>query len=406
MTSHYRSSQTPPPLGSYSAQDFFQTYWQTKPLLIRQAFGSNHPFVAPCSIEELLTLALDPEIQARLIRSTTKSSGRTTWQVEHAPLDELPKRSTKQWTVLVQGVDRHHEGVRRLLDTFRFIPDARLDDVMISYASDEGGIGAHLDSYDVFLLQGQGRRRWRLAAPKKQTRLLSGQPLKLLADFVAEEEFVLEPGDMLYVPPGWAHEGTAVGECTTYSIGFRAPERAEVVRAWYEEMADMIPEVQKTPEHYKDPPVHARADTPARIPDSMTKQVKDWLNAPLYSAEEIEKEQAGFIGRYLSEPAPSVVFSPPHPAPSSARWVKQAQLKGLRLALPSRMLFDDVGVYMNGESMECSDREREFLELLANQRSLSAKDCMVLSDTSLQALRELILTWLEDGWLLQGDSDE
>jgi 50S ribosomal protein L16 3-hydroxylase len=406
MTSHYRSSPIPPPLGSYSAQEFLQNYWQSKPLLIRQAFGAEVAFQAPCKIEELLALAIDPDVQARLVRCTKKASGRITWQLEQAPLEELPERTTKHWTVLVQGVDRHHAGVRRLLDAFRFIPDARLDDVMISYASDEGGIGAHLDSYDVFLLQGQGSRRWRLAAPKKQTRLLSGQPLKLLADFNPEQEYLLGPGDMLYVPPGWAHEGTAVGECTTYSIGFRAPERSEVLRAWFEEMADMIPNLQNAPEHYQDPPLDELARTPARIPASMTRTLKDWLNAPLFAANEIEKEQAGFIGRYLSEPASSVVFAPPHPAPSTARWVKQAQQKGVRLALGSRMLYDEYGVYMNGESMECSDRERDFLELLANQRSLSAKDCMILSDPTLQALRELLLTWLEDGWLLQGAGDE
>jgi 50S ribosomal protein L16 3-hydroxylase len=354
----------------------------------------------------LLALALDPEVQARLIKCKRKTSGRHTWQVEHAPLQELPSRDTKGWTVLVQGVDRHHAGVRALLDAFRFIPDARLDDVMISYASDEGGIGAHLDSYDVFLLQGQGQRRWRLAAPKKQTRLLSGQPLKLLADFVSEQEFVLDPGDMLYVPPGWAHEGTAVGECTTYSIGFRAPERTEVVRAWYEELADMIPQVQTNLEHYQDPVSREAPAEPAKIPASMTQKLRDWINTPLYTPEELEKEQAGFIGRYLSEPAPSVIFSPPRLAPSSARWVKQATQKGLRLAFGSRMLFDQFGVYMNGESMECSDRERKFLELLANQRYLSGQDCALLTDEKMQALRDLLLTWLEDGWLVQGASNE
>jgi 50S ribosomal protein L16 3-hydroxylase len=405
MTPHYRSSPTPPPLGAYSAHEFLQNYWQSKPLLIRQAFGAAQPFVAPCQFDELLALALDPEAQARLIQSKRKASGRVSWQVEQSPLEDLPSRNTKGWTVLVQGVDRHHAGVRELLNAFRFIPDARLDDVMISYASDEGGIGAHLDSYDVFLLQGQGQRRWRLAAPKKQTRLLSGQPLKLLADFESEQEFVLEAGDMLYVPPGWAHEGTAIGECTTYSIGFRAPERAEVLRAWYEELADMIAQQQTSPEHYRDPASSVAPAEPAKIPAAMTQQMRDWINSPLYAPEEIEKEQAGFIGRYLSEPAPSVIFSAPRIAPNSARWVKQATQKGLRLALGSRMLFDQFGVYMNGESMECSDRERVFLELLANQRCLAPQECVLLQDEKMQALRELLLIWLEDGWLVLGLSD-
>ena len=129
------------------------------------------------------------------------------------------------WTVLIQGVDLHHDSVHALLQQFRFVPDARLDDLMISYATDGGGVGPHFDSYDVFLLQAQGQRKWRIGRQKK-FELQEGVPLKILKEFKPEAEYVLNPGDMLYLPPGYAHDGVAVGECMTYSVGFKVPRKA------------------------------------------------------------------------------------------------------------------------------------------------------------------------------------
>ncbi|MEJ7687323.1 MAG: cupin domain-containing protein, partial [Variovorax sp.] len=209
-----------PLLGGLSAQQFMRRHWQKKPLLVRQAVPA---IVPPIARAALFAMAEREEVESRLIRRS-----KTGWVLRHGPLPRRAVPSLKQpgWTMLVQGVDLHDQRVHELLQQFRFVPDARLDDLMISYASDEGGVGPHFDSYDVFLLQVHGRRRWSIGKPR-DLRLESGVPLKILARFEPEQSFVLEPGDMLYLPPRYAHEGVAVGgDCMTYSIGLRAPAAA------------------------------------------------------------------------------------------------------------------------------------------------------------------------------------
>lgn len=204
-----------PLLGGLTPAQFMRGYWQKKPLLIRQAI----PGVAsPVSRDALFELAADYDAESRLI-----THFRNKWQLSHGPFEpgSLPAVTRKAWTLLVQGLDLHVDAARALLDRFRFIPDARLDDLMISYATDGGGVGPHFDSYDVFLLQVEGRRRWRVGA-QKDLSLQPDVPLKILENFEPSDEWVLEPGDMLYLPPHIAHDGVAEGECMTCSIGFRA----------------------------------------------------------------------------------------------------------------------------------------------------------------------------------------
>ncbi len=210
-------------LGNLTPAQFMRRYWQKKPLLIRQAIPGIQP---PLSRDELFELADSEDAESRLITHFRKS-----WAMEHGPFapDELPSVKKRDWTLLVQGVNLHDDRARALLDRFRFIPDARLDDLMISYATDGGGVGAHFDSYDVFLLQVHGKRRWRFGA-QRDLSLKEGLPLKVLQHFEADEEWVLEPGDMLYLPPHIAHDGVAEGECMTASIGFRALLRKRTVR--------------------------------------------------------------------------------------------------------------------------------------------------------------------------------
>ncbi|MEI7447697.1 MAG: cupin domain-containing protein, partial [Burkholderiales bacterium] len=198
-------------IGGLSVHQFMRRHWQRAPLLVRGAFPG---FVPPIDPAGLFALAARDDVESRLIRGAT--TGRPT--VAHGPFDRLPARRTPGWTLLVQGVDLHDDAVHALLSRFRFVPDARVDDLMISFATDGGGVGPHVDQYDVFLLQAQGRRRWRIAPPGDAS-LVAGVPLKLLARFEPTEEWVLEPGDMLYLPPGWGHDGVAVGDCTTFSIG-------------------------------------------------------------------------------------------------------------------------------------------------------------------------------------------
>ena len=218
-------------LGNLTPSQFMRRYWQKKPLLIRQAIPNVE---APLSRDELFELADQDEVEARLI-----THFRNKWQLEHGPFapDELPSVKQRAWTLLVQGVDLHDDRARALLDRFRFVPDARLDDLMISYATDGGGVGPHFDSYDVFLLQVHGKRRWRISA-QRDLSLRPGVPLKVLQHFEPEEEWVLEPGDMLYLPPHIAHDGVAEGECMTCSIGFRAPSASELTAQFLYHLAE------------------------------------------------------------------------------------------------------------------------------------------------------------------------
>lgn len=240
----------------FDAATFLRDHWQKKPLLIRNPWES---WSNPVDPDELAGLACEPLVESRLI--TLRESD---WELEHGPVpeDRFTKAGRDPWTLLVQSVDHHFASVAALLDPFRFVPNWRIDDVMVSYAVDGGGVGAHFDHYDVFLVQGLGRRRWELGELcDDDTPLLPHDGLRLLADFKATEEWILEPGDILYVPPRVAHRGTAVGDdCMTYSVGFRAPSRAELIEAWADEI---VPDLSDS-DRYTDPHL-AQQSNPGEI---------------------------------------------------------------------------------------------------------------------------------------------
>lgn len=190
-------------LGNLSPKQFFSEYWHKKPLLIRQAIPGFQPIL---SKSELFELASQDDVESRLITFFKQH-----WEMKNGPVSAVPVKEKKDWTLLVQGVNLHNDDASALLKQFRFIPDARLDDLMISYAADGGGVGPHFDSYDVFLLQAHGQRRWQISA-QKDLSLVEGMPLKILSHFECDQEFILEPGDMLYLPPQYAHDGVAIGE--------------------------------------------------------------------------------------------------------------------------------------------------------------------------------------------------
>ena len=360
-------------LGGLAPQQFMRRHWQKKPLLVRQALPMSEPFV---SRTELFALAAGEAVESRLI----VRDGRD-WTLRHGPFARrsLPALARPQWSLLVQGLDLHLARAREMLERFRFVPDARLDDVMVSFATDGGGVGAHFDSYDVFLLQIHGSRRWRIGRlPNPQ--LQGGVPLKILTNFVAEQEWLLEPGDMLYLPPRWAHDGIAQGECMTCSIGFRAAGARELARDLLQRALD-AEEAQDDDRLYRDPKQEASAQ-PGRIPVALQvfarESLQDWLHA-----------QGGFevtLGEVLSEPKPGVWFDA-----GAALSTRGA----VRLDRRTRMLHDAAHVFINGEAFRAGGRDATLMRRLADRRELGEREVASLSDDA----RGLLDQWARAGWV-------
>lgn len=365
-------------LGGISPQVFMKRHWQKKPLLVRQAIPGFKPLL---SRADLFDLAADEDAQTRLvIQHPEKAPG---WSFKAGPFQRkaLPALKQPGWTILVQGVDLHVQSVHALMNRFRFVPDARLDDLMISYATDGGGVGPHFDSYDVFLLQAHGQRRWRIGR-QKDLRLQSDVPLKILTHFVPEEEHVLDPGDMLYLPPGYAHDGIAVGECMTYSIGFRIPKKAELARELLQRVADeaedALGEVL-----YRDPTQPA-VDQPAAIPPQMLA----FAQAAVADALKDPHSLARGLGEYMTEPKANVWFD-------AGETGDLRQATGIVLDRRSKMMFDARHVFINGESFVAGGRDAALMQSLANQRTLAASEVKRLSKQALG----LVQSWAEAGWL-------
>ena len=360
-------------LGGLTPAQFMQRHWHKKPLLVRQAIPGFKP---PVGRAALFELAAREEVESRFIQHV---DGR--WRLRHGPLARrsLPSLGTREWTVLVQGVDLHDEAVHALLQQFRFVPQARLDDLMISYASDGGGVGPHFDSYDVFLLQAHGRRRWRIGR-QKNFALRDGLPLKILEQFEPEEEYVLEPGDMLYLPPRWAHDGIAEGECMTYSIGFRSPNRADLAHEVLLRMADAAVDEEDSP-IYRDPRQPAVSASGA-IPQELQTFARDAVRRAL--EEPLALERA--LGEALTEPKPNVWFEPSASA---------GMMECVVLDRRTRMMYDARHVFINGESYRAAGRDATLMQRLADQRRLDARDLARASDAAL----ELLSSWCEAGWV-------
>jgi len=360
-------------LGGLSAAQFMRTYWHKKPLLVRQAIPGFKPLL---NRAELLDLAGQDGVESRLVRQL----GGGQWSLAHGPFARrrLPGLKEPGWTVLVQGVDLHVQAAHELVQPFRFIPDARLDDLMISFATDQGGVGPHFDNYDVFLLQAHGKRRWRIGRQKNLS-LQPDVPLKILTHFEPEEEYVLEPGDMLYLPPMWAHDGIAEGECMTYSVGFRSPKQDELARELFLRLSD-APDEQPREVVYKDPRQSAVA-RPGEIPTALLDFARKAIEKAL--AEPLALERA--LGETLSDPKPGVWFEPAQDF---------GLIESVRLNQRTRMLYDARHIFINGESYLAEGRDAELMRQLADTRRLSLQEVQQLSDDAL----ELLSSWVDAGW--------
>src|SRR2546425_5866253 len=341
-------------LGGLSGEKFLSQFWQKKPLLVRNAITN---FKGMLQAPELFALSLRDDVESRLV-----CRRRGAWHMQQGPFSrtQIARLPKSGWTLLVQGLNLELPEADALLRRFRFLPYARLDDVMVSYAAAGGGVGPHFDSYDVFLLQGPGKRRWRVGKPGN--RLLDpAAPLKILRNFRYESEWVLDAGDMLYLPPGWAHEGVALEPCFTYSIGFRAPSHADTAREFLAFLQDRV----AFDGLYADPGLKPQRHA-AEIPRKMVQQAAAVARRIRWHRQDISR----FLGEYLSAPKPQVVFSRPHRPHSPARFAGLCSTLGLSLDLRTRMLFRGRDFFVNGERVEPPKHLWAPLARLADERVL------------------------------------
>jgi 50S ribosomal protein L16 3-hydroxylase len=342
-------------LAGLPAADFLRRYWQKKPLLARAALPQCTRLITR---EELFTLAGRDDLESRLV---TRAHGR--WQVAHGPFSwrRLSRLPHSGWTLLVQGVNHVVPAARDLLREFAFIPYARFDDVMVSYAPPGGGVGPHFDSYDVFLLQVAGTRRWDISR-QRDLSLIENAPLKLLRRFRAQRRWRVGPGDLIYLPPRIAHDGVAVSECMTASVGFRAPSAQELGLRFLEFLQDRL----QLDGMYADPDLKP-ADHPARIGNEMVRRMRSMLDRIDWSASDVLE----FIGCYLTEPKPHVFFTPPRPALTAAAFARRAARCGIELSGKTQMLYHGTRIFVNGERVDAGPRAAALLMRLADHRRLA-----------------------------------
>lgn len=365
-------------LGGLSAESFLRDYWQKKPLLVRNAIPE---FEGLLTQEELIELACDDDVQSRLVTYKRKK-----WLLEHGPFlqDDFDHLSKKNWSLLVQEVNHYLPSARDLLLKFDFIPYARLDDLMVSYAPKGGGIGPHVDSYDVFLLQGQGSRRWQIS-PQNDTSFIEDAPLKILRNFEPEQEWLLQPGDLLYLPPNYAHNGIAEEDCMTYSIGFRAPSCQELITQFLVYQQDHL----QVNGWYTDPDLQLQSQ-PAEITQFMVRQVKAILKEIKWGQIEIEK----FLGVYLTEPKAHVFFDSPELPLTQQQFAKEILKNGAQLNLKSRMLYGKNSlIFLNGEVFEVDNGTYQHLIKLANEQKI------YVGEASNNETKKILYQWYLSGYI-------
>lgn len=350
------------PLGMTAAQ-FLRDYWQKRPLLIRNAFPDFHPPIAP---EDLAGLACEDGALSRLIKHDER---RERWKVKTGPLSEtdFAKTGDADWTLLVQDVDKWDADVARLLEPFRFLPSWRVDDIMVSYAEPGGGVGAHVDQYDVFLLQGLGQRHWAISTdPQAPRDFRPDVELKQLRHFEPTHEWLLEPGDMLYLPPGVPHDGVAFGgPCMTFSIGMRAPSQAELTGDLADYLAERLGEEQR----YADPDL-APARSVGEIDQAALARLK---NALPFAAGLDQDSLRDWFGRFITRYRNAQTPAPPAKPLGEAALLKQLAAGAQLLRHPwSRMAWsrDKAGamLFANGHAWPASPA---LAERLCAQRTLA-----------------------------------
>jgi 50S ribosomal protein L16 3-hydroxylase len=352
-------------LGGMSPAAFLRDHWQKRPLLVRQAVPG---FAGIIERDALLALATRDDCSSRLVIQHPRRRGRGRWERHDGPFGGLDASMlpASHWTLLVHGLESLVPGGWELLRRFAFVPMARIDDLMISYATDGGGVGPHDDLYDVFLLQGPGRRRWQLST-QRDRRLDDQAAIRVLADFRAEEEHVLEPGDMLYLPPGVAHFGVAEGPCFTYSIGFLAPSHRDLLQHFCGYLGAALAADVPEDALYEDPDLRVPR-APLALGDAMIDRVADVLARIRWDRADV----GDFLGRFLTMPKPRVRFAPPRRPVDVDAFARRLRGRGaLALALPTRGLVRGQRVYLNGQGSGVRPATRRWFETLVRERRVA-----------------------------------
>ncbi|MBO9518252.1 MAG: cupin domain-containing protein [Porphyrobacter sp.] len=371
---------------NFDPEQFLREYWQKKPLLIRNPWKA---WSNPLEPDELAGLACESEVESRLVMQAAD-----TWELEHGPLAEsrFGGLGKTPWTLLVQAVDHHVPEVAALLEPFRFIPNWRVDDVMVSYAVDGGGVGPHFDQYDVFLVQGLGKRLWQLGgACGPDAELLPHDDLRLLANFEATEEWLLEPGDILYVPPRIAHNGIAASDdCMTYSVGFRAPSRSELI----EDLAEAVTADLEDDDRYADPDLRAQEN-----PGEISQEAIDHLLGMIAERMLDRDGFARWFAGYSTTPKrPEITWQPEEPFEADEVRDILAEPSELLRNPASRFAFVRQGpgavlLSVDGQCHDCSGETASFAEQLAGQDRVPVGPDQATSG----AMVELIAALLNQG---------
>ena len=386
-------------LNNFNSAAFLRDTWQKRPLVIRNPWNDWHNPIDP---DDLAGLACEDGVESRLITLAGKMGAQATWAIEHGPVPEkrFGKLGKQPWTLLVQAVDQVVPEVAALIEPFRFVPNWRIDDVMVSYASDGGGVGPHFDQYDVFLIQGLGERRWQVGGIcDADTPLLPHDDLRLLANFTAAEEWILEPGDILYVPPRFAHNGVAMGDdCMTYSVGFRAPARSELIAHWCDEVLASLNDEDR----YADPDL-APQDNPGEI----SAAALDRLHAMI--AEKLA-DRAGFadwFGRYTcTRKYPEVDWRPEEALEPDELRAYFAEGVALLRNPASRFSFrrqdGSLALFVDGESFACAGASARFAERICAQTRIIVES----EEAGSAAAMDLIAALFNRGCVAFEDEDE
>ncbi len=356
-------------LGGLTPHMFLRRYWQKTPCLIRNALPG---FIPPISPDKLAGLACEETVESRLV---IKSRGVAGWRVRHGPFQEQDFRALppKNWTLLVQDTDKHLPALARFLDSFRFIPNWRIDDLMISYATDGGSVGAHVDTYDVFLLQAQGRRRWAISSKPHRKAQVPGLELQQVQNFKPQHTWVLEPGDLLYLPPGIAHHGVAIGACMTFSIGFRVPTDAEMLA----DLSGLLLERTRNASRYSDPDLAPTTSDPGLISKKTLAAIRRRLRLALHPSE---AELDEWFGRFITELKPRLSLVPPQ-RPVTAALLRRriASGRGLTRDPAVNMVWCHAGphtvkLFANGHCQSLPARLSGLAQLLCGHRLYAADE--------------------------------